>query len=210
MREQNVDIMCLQECKIDKLPKRLGGLSLAGAVIGAALLNSDTGLAVYINPTIWAVEDKRTYSLPSMLYEKLLQKKDRPRLQLFRFSHMENQKNQLILGNTHIACLLAGNRGRRIQAVRAAKFTLEFAADTPSILTGDFNYPFAETRMVQAVEQTGLSYVKGATTTPTYNRWPKRTFDRMFTRGLKTDSFAVLPFGNSDHAPIVGKFQISL
>lgn len=77
-------------------------------------------------------------------------------------------------------------------------------------MSGDFNYPFVERGLLRVIEKVGFTQVtdKENPPAPTYYRWPKRTFDRMFTVGVETTAFTVLPFGASDHAPILGEFEV--
>jgi hypothetical protein len=60
------------------------------------------------------------------------------------------------------------------------------------------------------MKQVGFTHVVDETgnSRPTYQHWPKRTFDRMFAVDAESAAFSVLSFGDSDHAPILGKFEV--
>ncbi|HSX02490.1 MAG TPA: endonuclease/exonuclease/phosphatase family protein [Candidatus Saccharimonadia bacterium] len=207
IEQSAADVVCLQECRTTRLAQTLGGLTL----VSLDQLHQDTGLAIYVNTTRWQPDHGRRYCLqPDTWSERLLRITNSPRLQLLRLSSTAHAAAQVVIGNTHIADLAASSRSRRQQAAQAAQLMLSFAAGRPSIIVGDFNYPFGEHRLLRAVQQAGLTHVGAGTGTPltTYQRWPKRTFDRMFTAGASTRSFAALPFGRSDHAPILGRFAL--
>ncbi len=200
VRKHNVDILCLQECRVESLPREVGNLQL----IRADLLYKDIGLALFANATKWTQGNTGCYDLPRTTYEKLLTEGGRPRLQLCRFTNKMNG-SEVVAGNVHIANLLSSGAGRRRQAARAAELSLDFSQQTPLVLAGDFNHPFGLQKLDGVVVENGLYAVEN--TRPTYQQWPRRTFDRMFASQLETKHFQVLPFGASDHAPIMGRFQ---
>lgn len=199
IREHDVDVLCLQECEVEGIRQNIGELSL----VRADTLIKNIGLVTYINRDRWQVKDNRCDSLPDTSYEKLTRKTARPRLQLLKLEAKDGS-GEIAVGNVHIANLMSGSKGRRLQAARATQLMAAFAGTSPAVLAGDFNYPFRENGLLSVIEPTGFTSVHH--NKPTYYRWPRRPFDRMFIKNLTTEAFEVLPFGVSDHAPIVGRF----
>jgi len=211
IEDNNVDILCLQECQPEKLLEKLGGLSLANITP----MNPREALATYVNEDRFEVEDYVSCALSRLAFEKLAGK-DVDRLQLvkLRDKASESSDDQVVIGNFHAVELLARRRTRRQQAIEAAEYARDFAEGAPVVITGDFNHPFAGHQLINAMRKAGLGPATNGNRRPehTYRRWLGGEFDRTFAShdSVHVKGFSVLSEAKaSDHMPIIARLAIN-
>lgn len=205
--DNSVDVLCLQETQPGAVPEELGGLALATS----CALSSSVGLALYYSPDRLALDLTQDCALPYAWYEKYGTHSGL-RLQLARFTISEG-KNPFVVGNFHLANLYASNAARRKQFSSALTATDQFRADVPAVIAGDTNYPFREAGLLRLAEQSAFlevgAHMPGKTHT---SRLVDKKFDRIFATasGVTEAGYGILPFGASDHAPIIADLSFEL
>jgi len=218
--DQATDLICLQECYPSELQERLGSLRLAGSHnyvhqlplkhrgtrkgVTAGALKGDVGMALYYNTDKLTLED--ITSLP--LHLPWQERNGGRIMQLARFS-MRLSGEKLVVVNVHLSALLAPNRARRKQLLEMIKHINDYRGSTPVILAGDFNYPIAAKGLQKLMEGEGFTECGTHDASPTHtSRLVKGKFDRIFVSPeLHEQNYAILPFGVSDHAPIVATVE---
>ncbi len=195
----HADIICLQEVVPAKVKREAGGLVLAEtAQLGRV------GLATYYNPEIFEHVESESHRLPLAWYERAKTERFRLLASVLKFN---DSGEALTVGNIHLANLYASNHARRQQAYEAFSRMEGYqqnGSNRGAILTGDFNYPLFSKGLLNIAQQFGYHDGAGGDTYRTHtNPIIQSQFDRMFLSGLRPVSHEVLPFGGSDHAPIV-------
>jgi len=194
----DVDVFCLQECNDGRLEKHLGNLRLAGVAELGVIAE-----ATYYNPSKLKLKDSQRFKLASARYERN-KPAERYRLLLCRFEVIGTTQ-ELVIGNIHLAHLGASNRARHIQLDQAFTETHQYRSKTPTLVMGDYNYPIPRNGLQRVARKHNFTEVGRSSRKTTYS-WQlfRGKFDRAFaTEGLSADNYHVLPFGKSDHAPIM-------
>ena len=217
--DEGVDLICLQECYPSGLKQHVGKLRLAGAerymhqlplvhrgkrnkVTGAAL-QGDVGMALYYNPKHLKLED--ITSLPLTLPWQ-----ERNGGRIMQIAHFKVGSQSLLVVNVHLSALLAPNRARRKQLQEILQQVEAYRVTTSTIVMGDFNYPIAPKGLRKLMEDEGFAECGAHKPAPTHiSRLVKGKFDRIFiSSDLREQDYAILPFGVSDHAPIVATILV--
>lgn len=195
----NADILCLQEVRPDKLDKEIAGLKLAKTVQLGSI-----GLATYYNPKVFEHHRSTGHELPKAAYELML--KDNFRLIITTLTHKKT-KQKLLVGNTHLANLFATNYDRRRQVheiLTAMNLVAEDQDDMAIILAGDFNYPIFPKGLLTLAESHGFADSANGKKHRTHqSRVVRHPFDKVFLSNITAAKYTVLPFGTSDHAPVL-------
>lgn len=200
--QYDIDIMCLQECHPAEADDNLGRLALAGtSPLGKV------GLAVYYDIDKFSPRHASRYQLPPAWYEHPSMA-SRYRLQLVRLMLRKN-KEELVIGNVHLANLWAPNIARRHQLAAALQLTNDLRGNTPAVVAGDCNYPWPSDGLDQTITSLGFKECGEPYVSTHTSRLLKGRFDRVIaTPDVTQQSFSVLPLGGSDHAPLVFEFKM--
>lgn len=201
IKKYRPDIVCVQECSTSVAQQRLEFLELADKAS-----NANSGLAAYYNPTKFELISTKSYELPKSIYEKR-DDRTRVRQQIIELKHKRTGK-VIFVSNIHLVHLVAPNSSRRRQLVNALNNLAEQAGTNPKIVMGDFNYPFFSKSLEAIFQQFGLFETGKSIGDKTHKTRGK--FDRIIlSKGHWTeDSYKVLDFGKSDHAPILSNITI--
>lgn len=204
VKENNVDILCLQECDIKQVDDDVGKLSLATTARVGTM-----GLAIYCNLRRFSVLSSEQVPLPSVWYEHI-NIQPRFRLQTIRLKDRKS-RTEFVLANLHLANLLAGNYARRRQAKKVFEYVNENHGSKPAIVVGDFNYPIFANKLVKIARTNNFQQLGTKNKQHTHNNpFIRGKFDRIFaSSAIEEKSFDVLPFGNSDHTPVVIELDIN-
>lgn len=198
VHENDVSILCLQECDSNKLPEVIGSLHLADATVTSRL-----GLALYYDKETFELIRAEGFSLERSLHDRILHPADE-RLLAARLRLKDG--TELVAASFHAAPLSASNVLRRKQ-IRASHALLQsFGEGASSVMAGDYNYPVFQKKLVKSVEQNG--YELTLSDAHTYSRWLRGHYDFVTSSLVRIDTVKTLPRGASDHKPIVAKFAM--
>ena len=203
VKQSNVDILCLQECDIKKVDKEVGKLSLATTARVGTM-----GLAIYCDLRRFKILASEQIPLPSVWYEHV---NIQPRFRL-QTVQLEDKKSgtEFVLANLHLANLLAGNYARRRQAKKVFEYVNENHESKPAIVVGDFNYPIFANKLVKIARANSFQQLGTKNRQHTHNNpFIRGKFVRFFvSKNIQEKSFDVLPFGTSDHTPVIIELDI--
>ena len=193
------DILCLQECFTKELEKKASFLRLATKTSTGKL-----GLAIYYRTKRFKVRDNLSYPIKQSVIERVRQAQ-RPRLLVTRLYDKQNHQDFLV-GCFHATEISASNYLRRQQIKIAMETLIELSDGAPAILIGDFNYPFFKQSLHRLLDQ--YNYSLAASSAPTFKSfYYKGEIDFAVGVNVKGIHVANLPFGLSDHAPILASVQ---
>ncbi|MFJ8893028.1 endonuclease/exonuclease/phosphatase family protein [Leifsonia sp. NPDC102414] len=191
----DVDALCLQECDSAMLPERLHHLVLADTTKTNRL-----GLAVYVREDRYDILDTKVFAVQKSVHDRVLAPANE-RLLAVRL-HDRQTEEDVLVGSFHAAPLTASNSLRRKQIAAAHAGMRSLAADIPSVMVGDFNYPW----FIRGLERhlTTAGYALSRSSEPTYLRYKFFTgyFDFVTSTGFEIQRVDVLPRGASDHRAI--------
>ena len=188
------ELVCLQECYSDDLTDTIAGLTLAAKTTTGKL-----GLAIYCDNSRFTVINSLSIPICLSVYEKLYPE-ERERLLVVELFDCINQQS-LFVASFHATHLVASNHLRRQQLSTALKALNSLHKGSPVVLAGDFNYPFFHAKLKRTARE--FNYKLLTPSDPTFNgrRFSGR-FDMAATTHANTH-IQTLPFGISDHAPIL-------
>ncbi len=192
----DLDVLCLQECDTTELPAEVGDLHLADATTRNRL-----GLAVYYRKERFASLETQAYMLKKSLHDIVLAPAHE-RLVGVRLVDHETDR-QVVVASFHAAPLTALNSLRRHQIHAAHAELATLGEGLPTLMTGDYNYPFFTKNLTEKVNDRG--YDLSLSDRRTYTRYKvfRGHFDFVTSAGLDIDGVATLPRGKSDHMPIL-------
>lgn len=191
------DVLCVQECSSDKMPKNIQHLSIAGKTKYNRL-----GLAIYFNKNRFSVIRNDSFSLKRGFHDHLLSPAEE-RLLVTKL-YDKNTGLDVLIGSFHATPLTSLNYVRRKQ-IRSAheKLLLLGGINTPVIMVGDYNYPIFKRGLRVCIEQSG--YKLSHSDKPTYYLASllRGHFDLATSMNAKINQVKALPRGISDHTPIL-------
>lgn len=195
VKKYSPDIVCLQECPPNITKSYIGPLQL-----GSSASNGSNGLATYYNQDRLKLISKHRYELPKSLYEKR-DSRLRVRQQILEFKEA-NSNLIFFVSNVHLVHLVAPNSSRRKQLAAVFANISKLANNKPSIVVGDFNYPFFRKGIGGLYKDNGFLEA-GVSSQVRSHRFGK--FDHVLVSQLEWEEidYKVLPFGLSDHAPVL-------
>lgn len=193
--EYNPDLVCLQECFADQLHGQLGHLTLA-----AKTTTGQLGLALYCRSSRFSVISATSHPLPLSLSERI-RPEARERLLVIELQDSETN-SRLLIGVLHATHLVASNRLRRRQIDAAFSALNKMSQRLPIILIGDYNYPFFHRGLSRFVRRRGYQLVKSTLHTFS-NFFFAGSFDFATVANITDKLVETLPYGESDHAPIL-------
>jgi len=194
VQTHTADLICLQECYSEDLTDTIGKLTLAAKTTTGKL-----GLAIYCDTSRFLVIDSTSIPICPSTYERLYIQ-DRERLLIVELFDRVNQQ-PLFVASFHATHFVAPNSLRRKQLTSALEVLNSLSHEHPVVLAGDFNYPFFHSKLKRTAQK--FNYTLRTTSEPTfYGRKFKGRFDMAATAHMDS-SVKTLPFGLSDHAPIL-------
>lgn len=194
--DHGIDILCLQECDTSDLPPSIGDLVLADST----RLNR-LGLAIFYRAERFTAHETKTFALKKSLHDRVLSPAHERVIATRMFDSASGK--EIVVASFHAAPLTASNSLRRHQ-IRAAHDALRGLGEgLPSVMVGDFNYPYFTRKLTTHMEKSG--YLLTLSDQPTYIRYKffKGHFDFVTSVGITVDKVATLPRGESDHLPIM-------
>jgi len=191
----DLDVLCLQECDTLALPAELDNLHLADSTKRNRL-----GLAVYYRRDRFTAVSTKAFALKKSLHDRILSPAHE-RLIGTRLIDDESQQ-EIVVASFHAAPLTALNSLRRNQ-IRAAHSELRGLGDLPTLMVGDYNYPYFKDNLTARVKESGYDLSLSDTSTYTRYKFFKGHFDFVTSVGLDIDNVETLPSGKSDHMPIL-------
>jgi endonuclease/exonuclease/phosphatase family metal-dependent hydrolase len=200
----DADIVCLQEADTKQLPQNIGGLTIAETTKSNRL-----GLAIYFRKDRFEMNRTKTYELQKSLHDRALA----PAHERLLAALVTDRKHQLplLVASFHAAPLTAANLLRRRQ-ISAALGKLRAFAKVPTVMIGDFNYPWFNKRLGIRMRDAGYLLSRGDTRTYTRYKLFRGYYDFATSRDLEITSMKTLPQGSSDHMPVMltGHFREEL
>lgn len=196
VQDHDLDILCLQECDTSDLPAEIGELALADST----RLNR-LGLAIYYRASRFTAHETKTFALKKSLHDRILTPAHERVIATRMFDASSGK--EIVVASFHAAPLTASNSLRRKQ-IRAAHDALRGLGEgLPSVMVGDFNYPWFTNNLTEHMEKSG--YLLTLSDQPTYIRYKffKGHFDFVTSVGITVDKVSTLPRGKSDHLPIL-------
>jgi endonuclease/exonuclease/phosphatase family metal-dependent hydrolase len=190
------DVMCLQEVDTGALPNEVATLTLADSTKRNRL-----GLAVYYRKDRFRLHDTDTFELKKSLHDRVLA----PAHERLVGTLLEDVQtgNQVVVASLHAAPLTALNSLRRTQIKAAHAELLRLGHGAPTLMVGDYNYPFFTQSLGERVKASGYDMALSDRKTYTRYKFFKGHFDFVTSAGLDVRTVETLPRGDSDHMPIV-------
>lgn len=192
--EYDVDIFCLQEADSAELPETVGGLKIAGTTDKNRL-----DLVIYYNPSKFRVKETKAFVLERSTHDLIMSPSNQRLLAAKLVS--KNSSKPLVVASFHGAPLTDINRKRRRQIREAHTVLREFGGDDPTIMTGDYNYPFFKKNLEKIIGLQG--YEMALSDKFTYARALPGRYDFVTYSDALIKEVITLPRGLSDHRPIL-------
>ena len=192
----SADVMCLQEVDTAALPSEVGALHLADSTKRNRL-----GLAVYYNRDRFHLRETDTYELKKSLHDRVLA----PAHERLVGTLLEDADtgHEMVVASFHAAPLTALNSLRRTQIHAAHAELLRLGHGSPTLMIGDYNYPFFTQSLGEKVRASGYDMSLSDRKTYTRYKFFKGHFDFVTSAGFEVQNVETLPRGDSDHMPIV-------
>ncbi|HWD62213.1 MAG TPA: endonuclease/exonuclease/phosphatase family protein [Humibacter sp.] len=199
----DADVMCLQEADTTVLPAEVGTLRLADSTKRNRL-----GLAVYFREDRFHLRETDTYELKKSLHDRVLA----PAHERLVGTLLEDAAtgNEIVVASFHAAPLTALNSLRRTQIHAAHAELLRLGHGAPTLMIGDYNYPFFTQSLGEKVKASGYDMSLSDRKTYTRYKFFKGHFDFVTSAGLDVRTVETLPRGDSDHMPIVVAAEYSV
>lgn len=191
-----VDILCVQEAHTATLPRTLGDLHLS-----ASTDNDRLGLAIYSRNDRFTVHATRSFALTRSLHDRVM--RSTPERLVAAHLVDESSGEGLVVASFHAAPLSDPNIVRRAQIRRAHDLLAKLGEGLPTLMIGDFNYPWFARHLGECLARAGFTLTRGAAST--YHRFPilRGTFDLATSVGFDLGPVRTLAQGLSDHLPII-------
>lgn len=227
------DIVCLQEIDTDdsniQTIERLG-YELADFSNGFIKFGKVYGVATFYKKTRFTFQGSKSITLPRGIGEALAfilrvfktQKKDRTVLKT-DFKTIEG--THLSVYNIHLSA--HGTNGIRIKQLEKTLKDIHIDTKKPTILTGDFNYPFGRKKLEELMQTNGFAEATAAIPFTTdgklihyalLEKWLMKVFQFIFGKENKLDycffkncqviSATKINVDYSDHFPIIARFEV--
>lgn len=198
--EHEPNLLCLQEIDTERLPGDLGPMHLADATRGNRL-----GLAVYYHHERFEALDTKAFSLKRSLHD-IIAKPAHERL-LGSLLFDRKHEREVVIGSFHAAPLTALNSLRRTQIHAAHEALDTFGAHLPTLMVGDFNYPWFQEFLSSTVQRSGHEVTLADSRTYTRYKFFRGHFDFATSIGMSLTTVTTLPQGVSDHMPILANAE---
>ncbi len=212
------DIICLQE--IETAEENLNRFIKYGSYALADYSNCFVkyqriyGVATYYKKDLLKFKEAQILDLPRSFLENflvLLRGFNNPRTVLKTKFIIKTNDKKVSVYNTHLS-LHASNsaRGKQISETLA---DLDLTSETPTIITGDFNFPYGRKKLQKLIDRYSLKEA----TNQIWHTFEQKIFpfftlklknDYIFYRYLKNTKTLRIPLRGSDHYPILATFEI--
>ena len=190
------DVLCLQECGTADLPERIGALRLASST-----LRNRLGLALYYREDRFTLVSTAAFALKKSLHDRFLAPAHE---RLVGTRLLDNQTGrEVVMASFHAAPLTARNSLRRKQIHAAHAELRELGAGLPTLMVGDYNYPWFKNNLRERMDESGYDLTLSNRTTYTRYKYFRGHFDFATSIGFDIDAVETLPAGASDHKPIL-------
>ena len=192
----DADILCIQECFADSLPRTISHMRLADKTT-----NGRFNLAIYYKPErLKAIKTESFVLKPSILERMYMPQTER----LLVGNLYDSYSNQSItVGSFHATHHIASNYLRRVQIEAAHTKLKQLCKGNPTIMVGDYNYLLFKKRLKIFVENTGYELTKSDLPTYYFNKFLGMHFDLATSFNTDIKRISTLPRGLSDHSPIL-------
>ena len=233
-KKYSPDLVCLQEIdtnerNIEKIEKL--GYELADYSNGFIKFGSVYGVATFIKKGRGVCIDSKSITLPRGLGEALAfilrifktKKKDRTVLKT-EFNLVDNDQ-KVIIYNIHLSA--HGSNGIRIKQLERTLTDIAKTSTIPTILVGDFNYPFGRKKLEEVMTAHGFLEATNAISFTTDGKLlyytliekflmkifqffigKENKLDYIFYKNCKPLSTIRINASYSDHFPLLAKFEI--
>ena len=194
--EYGADIFCLQEADVSELPEHIKHLKLAGSTDKDRL-----DLVIYYNPKKFRLKEVKPFELERSMHDIIMSPNNQRLLAVKLIS--KDSLQTLVIASFHGAPLTDINRKRKRQIRQAHAVLREFGEGAPTIMTGDYNYPFFKKNLERVIEMQGYEMVLSDRFT--YARALPGRYDFVTYSEAIIKEVIALPRGVSDHRPILIK-----
>lgn len=228
------DIICLQEMdtddkNINQIEKL--GYDLADYSNGFIKFGTVYGVATFIRPHAGKCTNSKSITLPRGLGEAIAfilrvfktQKKDRTVLKT-EFA-LGSEKQKVLVYNIHLSA--HGTNGIRIKQLERTLSDIKRTNDVPTVLVGDFNYPYGRKKLEELMTKNGFSEATNTIAFTTDGKLLYYTFiekflmkifqfflgkenklDYVFYKNCKALTTVRINANYSDHFPLLAKFEV--
>lgn len=200
--EFEADVLCLQECDTAELPERIGVLRLSHSTQQNRL-----GLALYYREDRFTLAATTAFALKKSLHDHVLAPASE-RLIGARLIDNESQR-EIVMASFHAAPLTALNSLRRKQIHAAHAELHRLGEGLPTLMVGDYNYPWFKNNLRERVEESGYELSLSDSATYTRYKFFQGHFDFVTSVGFVIRNVQTLPSGDSDHKPILATVDYS-
>lgn len=199
----DLDVLCLQECDTEDLPAEVGLLHLADSTKRNRL-----GLAVYYRRDRFTARSTKAFALKKSLHDRILA----PAHERLIGTRLVDDASgrELVVASFHAAPLTALNSLRRNQINAAHRELQTLGEGLPILMVGDYNYPFFTKNLGLHVRESGYDLTLSDQRTYTRYKYFTGHFDFATSVGLDITSVETLPGGDSDHMPIIVTAEYSV
>lgn len=192
----DADILCLQECFADSLPKTISHMVLADKTQGGRF-----NLAIYYRPERFRPVTTESHALKRSVIEKMYMQPTE-RLLVGKLHDLQS-KQDIIIGSFHATHHVASNYLRRQQIQIAHEKLSELCGQNPAIMVGDYNYALFKKHLKVFIENSGYQMTKSDLPTYYFHKMMRLHFDLTTSVNTNIKRVCTLPRGLSDHAPIL-------
>lgn len=199
----DLDVLCLQECDTEDLPAEVGTLHLADSTKRNRL-----GLAVYYRRDRFTAVSTQTFALKKSLHDRILAPAHERLIGTRLLDDASGR--ELVVASFHAAPLTALNSLRRNQINAAHRELQTLGEGLPILMVGDYNYPFFTKNLGLHVRESGYDLTLSDQMTYTRYKYFSGHFDFATSVGLDITSVETLPGGDSDHMPIIVTAEYSV
>jgi endonuclease/exonuclease/phosphatase family metal-dependent hydrolase len=233
-KKYNPDLVCLQEIDTNErnieLIEKLG-YDLADYSNGFIKFGTVYGVATFIKSDAGKCVDSKSITLPRGIGEAITfilrifktQKKDRTVLKTEFVLGSSNDR--VVVYNIHLSA--HGSNGIRIKQLERTLGDIKKSSNIPTILVGDFNYPFGRKKLEELMQLHGFSEATNTIAFTTDGKLIHYAFiekilmkilqffigkenklDYIFYKNCKALSTMRIDASYSDHFPLLAKFEI--
>ena len=228
------DIVCLQEMDTDEKNitqvEKLG-YTLADYSNGFIKFGTVYGVATFIRINAGKCINSKSITLPRGLGEaiafilRIFKTKKKDRTVLKTEFLLDNSKHKVVVYNIHLSA--HGANGIRIKQLEKTLSDIHKYNNVPTILVGDFNYPFGRKKLEELMQLNGFSEATNSIVFTSDGKLLYYTFiekilmkalqffigkenklDYIFYKNCKVISTVKIDASYSDHFPIISKFEI--
>ncbi len=208
------DVICLQEVANDASLEntlKINGYKIAHKSASFYKHKIVYHILTCFNKSSTTLDISEYFNLPTSLYEKMLKfmsKKQFPRT--FTKTTFRKNSKRITIFNSHLSSWATDiERVRQLTKI----FRQTRAYTHPTLITGDFNYPYGRKRLENIISQYNL---KEATSSIDYTLQTKflgfipirMKLDYILYKNMNLKSIKLLEQKNSDHLPILAEFVI--